>query len=161
MESTYLAIYLWGILANICLAFILVILKNEYKSKIYNKNLSLLKNLNIVKKDSVLERTSRVIFFCSVLLSWIYTSFLSLLIFVRIFGKQLSDFDDIYLNCITTFSKKELSFHQAVIIYLLILNKEVLYSSARAEEYILEFNQKYNLQISKKQIQEVFKVIGI
>lgn len=160
MESTYLTIYLWGILANICLVFILIILRSEYKSRIYNKNLDLLKNLNIVKKDSMLVRTKRAIFFFSVLLSWIYTSFLCLLIFVRIFRKQLSDFDDIYLNCITIFSKEELCFHKAFVIYLLILNQEVLYSSVKAEEYILELSQRYNFEISKEQIQEVFETLG-
>lgn len=159
MMKTYMMIYFWGILVNICLIFILVILKNEYKSSVYKRNLGLLKKLNLVKKESTLSFAKKIFFFLAVLLSWIYTSFLSLLLFVRIFGKQLSEYDDVYLNCLTIFSKEELSFNQALIIYLLILNKEVLYSRAKAEEYILKFSENNNFQIPLKQIREVFTVV--
>lgn len=161
MQKTYFIVYSWGVLANILLASILMIISGEIKTGVFKKNMHSISKYGRIQRNELSINFRKVIFLFFILASWIYTSFLCLLIFVKIFRKKISPFNDIYENCFSLFSNRELEESHAFIVYFLMEKKEILYSRNKALEYIWEISRVYNYPLSETQVEEIFNSLGL
>lgn len=158
MQSAYFNVYIYGILFNIILMFIFLYISGDIKSSQYKKNLKRI--APFLPCATMGLKLKKCLMYSSILMSWLYTSFIILLIAVKCFENRFTEMESELDNFIHQFSNSDLNTKEAYIIFMIIKNRELLYSKNNLLEHIYVSSSDVGLNITREEILSLLSLLN-